>query len=367
MPPPKALTRGQTGYGQPSADGRSRTGDPARAAIPGAFAGELVVDEVDSRHGGAAILDGVTLEQLRTLRAVAEEGSFSAAARQLGRVQAAVSQAIDRLEAQLGLRLFDRTGRLPTLTAHGHAVVAAAAKVTLDFAALEELVANLSQGTERTLRIVVDVLLPASSLVSFAQDFAREHPKVGLVLFSEILSAVTAHVRERRSAWGVAVEDANLDQLERRTIAEVQLIPVAAPGHPLAARREPLDSAALADAVQIVLGEHRAGERAPHPGAAPDDDAEDVQGVFSPRTWRVVDLSTKQALIAGGLGWGHLPEHLVRADLQAGRLVKLSLDAWSGDGPRRALVLVWRPNAVLGPVARWAQDRLSHLCREATG
>ena len=309
----------------------------------------------------------MTLEQLRTLRAVAEEGSFSAAARQLGRVQAAVSQAIDRLEAQLGLRLFDRTGRLPTLTAHGHAVVAAAAKVTLDFAALEELVANLSQGAERTLRIVVDVLLPTSSLVSFAQDFAREHPNVGLVLFSDTLSAVTAHVRERRSAWGVAVEDANLDQLERRTIAEVQLIPVAAPAHPLAARRESLGSEALADAVQIVLGEHRAGERADHPGAAAAGDSdEDVQGVFSPRTWRVVDLATKQALIAGGLGWGHLPEHLVRADLHAGRLVKLTLDARSGDGPRRSLVLVWRPNAVLGPVARWAQERLSHLCREAT-
>jgi DNA-binding transcriptional LysR family regulator len=320
---------------------------------------------VRSRDGGAAILDGVTLEQLRTLRAVAEEGSFSAAARQLGRVQAAVSQAIDRLEAQLGLRLFDRTGRVPTLTSHGHAVVAAASKVTLDFAALEELVANLSQGTERTLRIVVDVLLPTSSLVSFAQDFAREHPKVGLVLFSDILSAVTAHVRERRSAWGVAVEDANLDQLERRTIAEVQLIPVAAPAHPLAARPDSLDSAALADAVQIVLGEHGGGGD-PAPRTAAADNDQDVQGVFSPRTWRVVDLATKQALIAGGLGWGHLPEHLVRADLDAGRLVKLRLDAWSGDGPRRALVLVWRPNAVLGPVARWAQERLSHLCREAT-
>ena len=320
---------------------------------------------VRSRDGGAAILDGVTLEQLRTLRAVAEEGSFSAAARQLGRVQAAVSQAIDRLEAQLGLRLFDRTGRVPTLTSHGHAVVAAAAKVTLDFAALEELVANLSQGTERMLRIVVDVLLPTSSLVSFAQDFAREHPKVGLVLFSDILSAVTAHVRERRSAWGVAVEDANLDQLERRTIAEVQLIPVAAPTHPLAARRDSLDSAALADAVQIVLGEHRGGGE-PAPRTAAGDNDEDAQGVFAPRTWRGVDLATKQALIAGGLGWGHLPEHLVSADLAAGRLVKLRLDAWSGDGPRRALVLVWRPNAVLGPVARWAQERLSHLCREAT-
>src|SRR4051794_41874077 len=67
------------------------------------------------------MLDGVTIEQLRTLLAVVQAGSFSAAARKLGRVQAAVSQSIDRLEAQLGLRLFDRTGRVPVLTAHGEA------------------------------------------------------------------------------------------------------------------------------------------------------------------------------------------------------------------------------------------------------
>jgi len=298
--------------------------------------------------------DGVTIEQLRTLRAVAEAGSFSAAARKLGRVQAAVSQAIDRLEAQLGLRLFDRTGRVPVLTEHGQAVVEAAARVTADVTALDELVASLGRGAERTLRIVVDVLLPTASLVAFAQDFARAHPEVGLVLYTDVLSAVTAHVRERRSAWGIALEDADLADLERRPIADVRLIPVVAPAHPLAARPAPLNAAALADAVQIVLGEHR-------PEAERDGD----QGVFSPRTWRVVDLSTKRALLLGGLGWGHMPEHLVRDDLAAGRLVALRLDAWGGEAPRRALLLVWRPNAVLGPVARWAQDHLAGLCLSA--
>jgi DNA-binding transcriptional LysR family regulator len=78
-----------------------------------------------------------------------------------------------------------------------------------------------------------------------------------------------------------------------------------------------------------------------------------------------VDLATKHALIAGGLGWGHMPEHLVREDLRTGRLVELPLDAWGAMAPRRSLVLVWRRNAVMGPVAQWAQDRLSDLCRKA--
>jgi DNA-binding transcriptional LysR family regulator len=304
------------------------------------------------------MLEGVTIEQLRTLRAVVEAGSFSAAARKLGRVQAAVSQAIDRLESQLGLRLFDRTGRLPELTAHGRAVAAAAARIESGVEALDELVASLKQGAERSLRIVVDVLFPTAALVAFAREFRAAHPAVELMLFTDVLSAVTAHVREKRSTWGIAVEDANLEELDRRTVAHVRLVPVVAPEHPLARHRGPIDAAALSGAVQIVLGEHRdAAER--------DGEhlALEQHGVFSERRWRVVDPATKQALIAGGLGWGNLPEHLVRDDLRAGRLVALELEAWGGLTLRRSLLLVWRPDARLGPVAKWAQSRLGDLCR----
>src|SRR4051812_29050004 len=256
------------------------------------------------------MLEGVTIEQLRTLRAVASEGSFSAAARKLGRVQAAVSQSIDRLEAQLGLRLFDRSGRTPRLTQHGEAVVAAAARIEGGVEALDEIVASLKRGEETTLRIVVDVMFPTESLVGFAKEFGVAHPSIELVLFTEILSAVTAHVREKRSTWGIALEDADMTDLDRRAIAEVHLVPVAAKAHPLARRRGPLGGAALDDAVQIVLGERR---------QAPER-ATEKHGVLSPRTWRVVDLATKHAFIAGGLGWGHMPEHVVAADLEAGRL-----------------------------------------------
>jgi DNA-binding transcriptional LysR family regulator len=299
------------------------------------------------------MLEGVTIEQLRTLRAVVEAGSFSAAARKLGRVQAAVSQSIDRLEAQLGLRLFDRSGRVPRLTAHGEAVAAAAAKVEGDVEVLDELVASLKRGAETTLRIVVDVMFPTDSLVAFAKEFGARHPSIELVLFTEVLSAVTAHVREKRSTWGIAVEDADMKDLERRAIADVRLVPVAAKAHALARHEGPIDAAGLEGAVQIVLGEHRhEAER-----------GSDEQGIFSPRRWRVVDLATKHALIVNGLGWGHMPEHVVRDDLRRGRLVALDLEAWGRASIRRSLVLVRRPDVVMGPVAKWAQARLGELCR----
>jgi DNA-binding transcriptional LysR family regulator len=302
------------------------------------------------------MLEGVTIEQLRTLRAVAEAGSFTAAARKLGRVQAAVSQSIDRLEAQLGLRLFDRSGRVPRLTQHGEAIVAAAGRTLEGVRALEGLVASFKQGAEATLSIVVDAMFPTVPLVAFAKDFALEHPSVALVLFTEVLSGVTAYVRDKHAAWGIAIEDADMKDLDRRPIADVRLLPVASSAHPLAAHGGSIDPAGLADTVQIVLGEHR---------LEADRTGDDSHGVFSPRTWRVVDLATKYAFIAGGLGWGHLPEHVVRSDLAAGRLVELRLDAWGKVSPRRSLVLVWRRGAVMGPVARAAQERLEQLCLHA--
>ena len=61
-----------------------------------------------------------TLDQLETLAAVARAGSFSAAARQLGKTQSTVSAAIGNLEVDLGVALFDRATKIPALTEAGH-------------------------------------------------------------------------------------------------------------------------------------------------------------------------------------------------------------------------------------------------------
>ncbi len=299
--------------------------------------------------------DGVTLDQLRTLRAVAEEGSFSAAARKLGRVQAAVSQSIDRLEAQLGLRLFDRTSRTPTLTRHGEALVAMATRVHDEVEGFDALVATLKGGAETKLSIVVDVMFPMEALVGFAREFADAHPAVELTLHTETLSAVTALVRDRRAALGVASIDTDVADLDQRHVTDIRLVPVASPAHPLAAIDGAVAKADLARTMQIVLSERLSGGRR---GA-------DDRGVLSDRTWRVDDLATKHALIAAGLGWGHLPEHVVRADLKSGRLVALRLDAWGPEAPLRSLFLVRRQGGVLGPVAQWSAARLVDLCRGA--
>ena len=70
------------------------------------------------------MLDGISLDQLRAFIAAVDEGSFSAAARRLNRAQSAVSELVAGLEGQLGVALFDRSGRYPKLTPQGIALLA---------------------------------------------------------------------------------------------------------------------------------------------------------------------------------------------------------------------------------------------------
>src|ERR1700682_1124999 len=69
------------------------------------------------------MLDGLTVDQLRTFVAAADAGSSSSAGRSLGRAQSVVSQTLANLEAQIGIKVFDRAGRLPVLTDAGRALL----------------------------------------------------------------------------------------------------------------------------------------------------------------------------------------------------------------------------------------------------
>jgi DNA-binding transcriptional LysR family regulator len=79
--------------------------------------------------------------------------------------------------------------------------------------------------------------------------------------------------------------------------------------------------------------------------------------VVSPQTWRLGDLGAKHALILQGLGWGNMPESMIRADVAAGRLVALDIE--NRPSHRYGLWALHRSDRPPGPAARWLLDRLS--------
>src|SRR5438874_1344747 len=114
------------------------------------------------------MLDAVTLDQLRTFIAAADEGSFSAAGRKLRRAQSVVSQTLANLEAQLGVKLFDRSARYPRLTAEGRSLLAdarAAADQVDDFKARARA---MREGLEPELAVAIDVMYPMEAVTRAA-------------------------------------------------------------------------------------------------------------------------------------------------------------------------------------------------------
>src|SRR6202051_5236271 len=106
------------------------------------------------------MLDGVSLAQLRTFIAAADEGSFSAASRRLRRTQSVVSQTLANLEGQLGVKLFDRSARLPVLTDQGRALLVDARAVAGDVDLFKARAKSLAGGLEPELSVGVEVIFP---------------------------------------------------------------------------------------------------------------------------------------------------------------------------------------------------------------
>ena len=128
------------------------------------------------------MLDGMSVDQLRTFIAAVDEGSFSAAGRRLRRAQSVVSATLANLEAQVGFPLFDRTGRYPKLTEAGVAMLEAARLATAGMDAFKAKARTLAEGLEPELAVSVDVMFPVAQLTAAVQAFQQAFPDTPLRL-----------------------------------------------------------------------------------------------------------------------------------------------------------------------------------------
>jgi len=288
-----------------------------------------------------------SIDQLLALLAVVEAGSFTAAAKRLGRATSAISYAIDTLEGQLGLSLFDRgTTRKPKLTQQGEAIVSEARAVAQSVDALRARVKGLLDELEPELSLVVDSLFPSDRLVALLRDFHSEFPTVPVRLLVETLGGVERVLRSGAAAIGVG-SPLHMDTKGLRCfdIAGVRMIPVAVPDHPLASESEAA-APRPRDFVQLVLSDQSARERQEF-------------GVVSLNTWRVGDITARYKLLLAGIGWGGMPEPMVRADIEARTLIRLNLRDWRGG--EYVMQLVHKADTPPGPAGRWLIERLVTL------
>jgi DNA-binding transcriptional LysR family regulator len=288
-----------------------------------------------------------SVHQLLALLAVTEEGSLTGAAKRLGRATSAISYAIDTLERDLGLSLFDRgTTRKPKLTQQGEAIVAEARAVAYSIETLRARVRGFLEELEPEVSLVVDSMLPSDRLTTPLREFNAQFPTVPVRLLVQTLGGVERAVRNGHARIGVGSElHMDITGFRRFDIKGVQLIPVAAPSHPLAKAGEAAPPPAR-DFLQLVLSEQLGAESRDY-------------GVVSLHTWRIGDLSARHKLLLAGLGWSGMPEPIVRADIESGRLVRLNLPDWRGG--EYALQAVHMTDTPPGPAGRWLIGRLATL------
>ena len=205
-------------------------------------------------------------------------------------------------------------------------------------------VSGLKSGLESELALVVDVMMPTSRLVDAMQAFEEKFPTVTLRLHVEALGAVTQLVHARVAQIGISGPlHVNIPGIERIDVGGVKLIAVAAPRHPLAAG-QPNAPGDVRNHVQLVLTDRST--------LTEDRDF----GVMGVKSWRLADLGSKHALLLAGIGWGNMPEPMVRDDLAAGRLKRLDLP--EGSGGFYALQAIHRTDTPPRLAAAWMIRRI---------
>jgi DNA-binding transcriptional LysR family regulator len=296
------------------------------------------------------MLDGVSLDQLRAFIAAVDEGSFSAAARKLHRAQSAVSELVSSLEGQIGVSLFDRAGRYPTLTPEGVVLLADARSVASGVDTMKARAKGIASGLEPELSVVVDVLFPIAAITEAAKEFREKFPGTPLRLYVEALGAAYQPVLDGIAGFGIVGSLPILPpSFASERLTGVAMIMVAAREHPLALYKGTIPKSELAKHVQLVLTDRSSLSKGRE------------FGVMSPSTWRLADLFAKHAFLLNGLGWGGMPLHAVQDDLAAGRLVELKIEDMSPDGMILPMSAVYPISAPPGPAGRWLIERMK-LC-----
>jgi DNA-binding transcriptional LysR family regulator len=296
------------------------------------------------------MLDGVSLDQLRTFIAAVDEGSFSAAARKLLRAQSVVSETVSNLEDQIGVPLFDRSGRYPKLTPAGVVLLADARSIVTGVDLLKARAKGMAAGLEPELSVVVDVFYPIDAITQVAREFRQQYPGVALRIYVEALGAAIQPVIDGRCSVGIIGSLPVIpDTLTNERLASITFLMVAARDHPLTSHKGKISKEALGKYTQIVLtdrSELSAGREL---------------GVMSPATWRLADLFAKHHFILNGLGWGGMPLHAVRKDLEEGRLKPLAIEDVPPGGLDVPMSAVWQTKSPPGPAGRWFIERLKEI------
>lgn len=286
----------------------------------------------------------ITLDALIVIDAIHKKGSFAAAAHALHRVPSAVTYTVRKLEQDLGVNLFDRSGHRAILTPAGAELQHQGERLLTAARALEAQVLRVSTGWEQTLHIAVDNMIPLARLVPHLEAFYRVQTGTGVQLLQEVYGGSWDALATNRAdlVLGVPPEGPVGGGYSIRTLGSVELVFAVAPHHPLAKAPEPLSN-------ETIL-KYRAVSVADSSRSLPPRTAGLLTGQ---EVLTVPTIESKISMQESGIGVGYVPRHLAQPSLEAGRLLIKQVESSREGG---IISMAWR-SGEKGKALRWFLER----------
>ena len=302
----------------------------------------------------ALALPRVTLEQWRALVAVVESGGHAQAARALHKSQSAVTSAIHKLQATLGLRAFEVQGRKAMLTQAGRMLYQRARALLEDAGGLEQAARRASAGWETEITLAVEILFPTWLMLRCLARFGAESPQTRIEWLETVIEGTQEALRDGTAQLGIA--PVVPPSMSGEPLMPVHFVPAASPAHPLHRLGRELTLRDLRKHRHLVVRDT----------AVRRDRTRSILAVDVAQRWTVTNMATSIGAATRGLGFAWFPEDKVRQELARGELRVLPL---RGSRERRAeLHLIFPDPDAIGPgtqrLAAIIREEVARDCRE---
>lgn len=280
----------------------------------------------------------ISLDALMVLDAIDRKGSFAKAADELCRVPSAVTYSVQKLEQELGLALFDRSGHRAVLTPTGRELLQQGRRLLAAASELESRLQRIATGWEGSLTLAVDHLVPLSPVLDLVERFYGLDSGTRLRICREVYGGTWDALVSGRAdlAIGASDEGPPGGGYASEPLGRVELVFAVAPEHPLARLERPLRDEDILPYRAVVVGDTSRTLPPRSAGLLTGQDA-----------LAVPDLECKVEAHRRGLGVGYLPRAVAEREQRAGRLLvkavqgtRLTTDlsvAWRSGGQGRAL------------------------------
>lgn len=287
----------------------------------------------------------ITIDALKVLDAIDRKGSFAGAANELFRVPSAISYTVQKLEEDLNVAIFDRTGHRAALTPAGRYLLEEGRTLLEAAENLAHTTRQVAQGWETRLRIGFNSLLPAECLFPAVKEFYELGVPVEVQLVEEVFAGSWDALQSRRIDLIVGADQMSkpAGSFTTKPLGNMTFVYAVAPDHPLTKAIQPLTEEDIARFPAAVAADT---SRSLPPGHA---------GIFRrQRTVTVTNIDQKIAVQQAGLAVGWLPEARVRDQLADGSLTALKVHE-----PRQSIQLhLARHSEDQGKALMWFWDKL---------